>query len=314
MGLLHSYTAMRPVWTFVRRSRERLQALVGGSAGLSLAVRPVIDAMGRAEREMLDADPDLPLRRVSPRPGQADPALARLEQQARRVEELEAELRRREEQLAIMVHDLRVPLAPLVMVLGRLREDLRTADETIHAPYVRARVDVIGGRLSSFKDRLDSVLDATRMQTTRLALEPEPVDLLVLVRGVVEEVRAGHDRAPEPRFTGEATLVGAWDRRRMEQIVRNLITNAYRFGGHEPVVIAVERTEAAAILTITDRGAGIRDADLARIFEKHVRLQSGPGFGLGLWIVKQLLDAMGGSITVTSAPGRGAEFRAVLPV
>ncbi len=103
---------------------------------------------------------------------------------------------------------------------------------------------------------------------------------------------------------------------RLEQIVGNLLSNAVKYGAGRPVDVGVSADGATATLVVRDHGIGIPPEDLPRIFERFERAASSrqqSGFGLGLWIVRRLVDALGGRIDVRSAPDEGSTFRVELP-
>lgn len=233
-----------------------------------------------------------------------------------RISELEAQVRQREEQIAIVAHDLRGPLSPVVLLVERLAGDVEAArGGAISADELAPRVDAIKHRLARFVQQLHVLLDATWLQTGEVTLDPRPVDLVEVTRAACADLLAGEQLAPEIRTSGAKQLVGHWDRCRIEQIVRNLVGNAIRFGACAPIDVHVEGSADGdvAFLIVRDHGIGIRPEDQARIFEKHVRIGSPKGFGLGLWIVRELVQAMGGKVSVTSEPGQGASFGVVLP-
>ena len=109
---------------------------------------------------------------------------------------------------------------------------------------------------------------------------------------------------------------GKWDRLRLDQIVTNLLSNAMKYGSGEPIEVAMTGTPEAVRLEVRDHGIGIAPEHQSRIFDRFERAVSGRhygGLGLGLWIVRQILDALGGSIRVRSAPGEGSTFTVELP-
>ena len=109
---------------------------------------------------------------------------------------------------------------------------------------------------------------------------------------------------------------GEWDRLRIEQVITNLLANAVKFGAGEPVRVALTCSPALATISVRDEGIGIARADHERIFELFHRTPTERpfgGLGLGLWIARQIVGAMGGSIEVKSALSQGAEFLVTLP-
>jgi signal transduction histidine kinase len=143
------------------------------------------------------------------------------------------------------------------------------------------------------------------------------VDLAAITRDVVERFS---DEAVKARCTVEVaseSVVGDWDRLRLEQIVTNLLTNAFKFGPGHSIEIAVARAGANARLTVTDHGIGIAREDLDRIFRRFEQAGSTRGhggLGLGLYIVRGIVEAHGGTIRVDSEPEMGSTFTIELPV
>jgi signal transduction histidine kinase len=113
------------------------------------------------------------------------------------------------------------------------------------------------------------------------------------------------------------STIGFWDKRRLEQVVTNLLTNALKFGCKKPVVITVDGAQEGRVrLRVRDHGVGIPCHEQSRIFERFQRAVSDgqySGFGLGLWIARQIVEAHGGTIAVASEPGAGATFTVELP-
>ncbi len=125
---------------------------------------------------------------------------------------------------------------------------------------------------------------------------------------VVGDLEAGGDKP---------AIVGNWDRLRVDQIVTNLLSNAIKYGAGKPIHVEVSVVEDRALLRVTDHGIGIDKVNQARIFERFERAVSSKhygGFGLGLWIVRQIIQAHGGDISIQSRIGEGSTFIAELPL
>jgi signal transduction histidine kinase len=112
-------------------------------------------------------------------------------------------------------------------------------------------------------------------------------------------------------------LTGVWDRMRLEQIVTNLLSNALKYGGGHPVQMRLQESgPGSVVLSVRDAGMGMDPSVLGRIFGRFERGHSGrhyPGLGLGLYITRQIVTALEGTISVESTPGQGSLFTVVLP-
>jgi signal transduction histidine kinase len=114
----------------------------------------------------------------------------------------------------------------------------------------------------------------------------------------------------------ERPCVGTWDRMRIDQVVVNLVSNAAKYGGGKPIDVELESGGRGVLLRVRDRGIGIARVDQERIFHRFGRtepVRHYGGFGLGLWIARQIVEASGGTITVDSTPGQGSTFVVDLP-
>jgi signal transduction histidine kinase len=170
------------------------------------------------------------------------------------------------------------------------------------------------GRLSRL---IDHLLDVSRLTEGRLELALEEVDLAAVTREVADRFDEVLRRAEcVVTLRAPAPVVGTWDRLRVEQIITNLLSNAAKYGSGRPIDIEVDGNDETARLVVRDHGIGIPAEDQARIFERFERLIAGreaPGFGLGLWIVRQVVEGLCGKIRLTSAAGAGATFIVELP-
>jgi len=217
----------------------------------------------------------------------------------------------RDDFLSVAGHELKTPLTALMLQgqsLGRMSSDARIVE----------RAEKLVRQASRLGKLVDELLDVSRITAGRLRLELEDVDLTTVVvenvgRLTEELARAGS----QVRLAVEGELHGHWDRSRIEQVVSNLLSNAIKYGAGKPIDVAASRAEDRAIVVVRDRGIGIAAEDQARIFGRFERAVSSRhfgGLGLGLWIVRQIVEAHGGTIAVDSAPGEGAEFRVELPL
>ncbi len=232
---------------------------------------------------------------------------------ARRREE-EA-VRVRDEFLAIASHELRTPLTPLRLQLQATIRQLRRGE--IGMKDVEAQLEAAVRQTKRIATLVNDLLEVSRISMGRLTLHPETMDLAEAAREVLER----HE--PEARNVGCAlslraeSAVGTWDKLRIDEVLANLLTNAIKYGAGQPVEVAVERADVTARLTVRDHGIGIPREDQERIFdrfERAVSVRSYGGMGLGLYVVRQIVVAHGGSIRVQSAPGQGSTFTVELPI
>ena len=238
---------------------------------------------------------------------------------ARLYQESQEAIRLRDEFLSVASHELRTPLTPLNLKLGMLRRVAEHAGGgTLPAPQVASEIGAAARHVQRLTNLVDHLLDVTRIRAGKLQLQVEVVDLAEVVRdaatrlaSVATEVGSALEVEVPERCTG------AWDRMRLEQIATNLLSNALKYGGGNPVRIRLEEQgPGQVVLSVRDAGIGMDPSVLGRIFGRFERGHSGrhhPGLGLGLYITKQIVTALEGTISVESAPGQGSLFTVVLP-
>ena len=215
--------------------------------------------------------------------------------------------------VAHVSHQLKTPLSLLSAATETLEMD-RVRSPARFAEYLRT-IHAEAARLSQLVQR---VLEFSRMQQRR-EYEFEHADLAALVRETVAAFADGLSArgfAFDVRVDGPSPIVRA-DPAALEQVLVNLLDNAVKYSGAEREIALRVRTEGGrAIVDIIDRGVGIAPREQKRIFERFYRAPGPgqPGFGLGLPIVKELIDAHGGDVEVESVPGAGSTFRVRLPL
>ena len=227
-------------------------------------------------------------------------------------------IRVRDDFLSVAGHELRTPLSTLLLQTQSMVDasDDPTAGDTT-AGTLRERLAPVYRSLRRLIRLADDVLDVSRIRAGRLRIEPEPLDLVSLVRDVATRTVEGARRSRnELRLEGDDAIEGRWDPVRLEQIVVNLVSNACKYGVDRPIDVRVARCPGGATIVVRDHGIGIAAADQARIFERFERVETRAfaGLGLGLWIVRELVQLHGGRISVRSDLGEGAEFSVILPL
>jgi signal transduction histidine kinase len=232
--------------------------------------------------------------------------------------ELREAVQARDTFLAIAAHELRTPLTSLQLTVQSLeRANRRGTLATKPVEALAANVDVIGRQVSRLGVLVQNLLDVARITGDCLTLSRETVDLAEIAADVVAQSSILGQRSNAEVVLDAQPAIGTWDRFRIETVVGNLISNAVKFGEGKPVEISVSSDEHAAHLVVTDRGSGISQENQARIFGKFERAvpdRHYGGFGLGLWIARQIVEAHGGTIRVASEAGRGSSFLVDLPL
>lgn len=225
----------------------------------------------------------------------------------------------REEFLAQASHELRTPLTSMLAYLQLTSR--RLASEPALQGRLREAVDGATAQAQRLRELINDLLDASRIRQGRLELRREAVDLVALVSRVMDEHR---DADPRRRHTfvmdaPTAPVLGEWDTERLRQVFANLLGNAVKYSprGGEIRVSVVARGDDA-LVSVRDHGIGIPDGELPRLFRPFGRLEQPaarniPGFGLGLYISRDIVERHGGHISVESIVGEGATFTVTLP-
>jgi PAS domain S-box-containing protein len=222
----------------------------------------------------------------------------------------------RDDFLSVASHELRTPLTALKLEVSNLLR-LARLDAGSERARLIAKVERIDAQTARLRGLIDDLLDVSSLAAGQLQLQIAAVDLAEVVaevgaRFIDEAARLGS------RLTIDARerAIGCWDRERLEQVVSNLISNAVKYGDGKPIEVTVRAEGAHARLTVRDQGLGIAPRDQERIFGRFERAANSGNFGgigLGLWIVKQIVNVFGGAVSVESAPGAGSTFRVELP-
>lgn len=224
----------------------------------------------------------------------------------------------RDEFLSIASHELRTPLTSLQLQSQSLLRLLQRSTSDIAPDKLISKLQLIERQTHRLTQLTDNLLDVSRIRLGRFDLRVEPVDLAQLARDLVarfeEQLR---EAGCVVHIVAEEPVVLATDRSRVEQIATNLLANAIKYGAGKPIEIVVERADGYARLHVRDQGIGIAPDHLERIFvrfERAVSSQNYGGLGLGLYIARQLVEALGGAIRVQSEVGVGSIFTVTLPL
>jgi PAS domain S-box-containing protein len=234
---------------------------------------------------------------------------------------LEAELRTaievRDDFLSVASHELGTPLTALKLHVEKLKRMLSPTRPTApDADLLEARADLIGQEVTRLGRLVGTLLDTTRLALGEWPLHLERLELGPLVDRVVRELGPVAEKAQcAVSMNNRATLYGRWDQSRLEQALTNVLSNAFKYGAGGPVEVTVDGEGSTASARVRDHGVGLPPDEQELIFQRFGRAPHTRGYGglgLGLWIARQSVEAMGGTIRVHSVPGEGATFEIVL--
>jgi signal transduction histidine kinase len=237
---------------------------------------------------------------------------------ARLLQESRDAIRSRDRFLSIASHELRTPLTVLGLQVQSLLRGTRRGNRTLSSEELVGKTQVLARQVERLGQLVGELLDISRLTEGRLSFQREDVDLAEVVREVAtrfheEFIQAGSTLVLHGL---EHPVVGRWNRLRLEQVVINLLTNAIKYGQGRPITVEVSADANEARLSVHDEGIGISPRDQGRIFERFERAvseQNYGGLGLGLWIVREIVRALGGCISVESTPKVGSTFTVELP-
>jgi signal transduction histidine kinase len=233
--------------------------------------------------------------------------------------DLDAAVRAREDFLRNASHELRTPITSLNLLFQHLLRGARDKDALeLPADQVERFLRTSERQFARLNQLVDNLLDIAKEARGRVAMNLEEADLADIVRQAAERVHEQFVAAGSRLVLDlDAPVVGYWDRFRMGHAVTNLLTNAARYGLGNPVRVQLRRGPLTACLSVEDKGIGIRESDLDHVFDRFTRvgpLRQVSGLGVGLHIVRAIVEAHGGTIRVESTVGHGSTFIIELPL
>lgn len=211
----------------------------------------------------------------------------------------------RESFIGVAAHELKNPLAVLRIQAERGLRDPERSTESLERILVRT---------AQLQELVERLLDATRAELNKLSLERAHIDVTQLVRDAAEPFVA---QGAPISIEAEGAVWAFVDPVRVKQVVTNLVSNAVRYGGEQPIAVRVWSRADEARIAVEDRGPGIPLEEQQHIFERFGQGRSatrGPGLGIGLYLAQRIAQAHGGRVELTSRPGAGSTFTVVLPV
>jgi len=237
------------------------------------------------------------------------------DEKARLYVEAAQALQARDDFLSMAAHELRNPLNALQLQLVSLRRAAERRTGELAREWVCDRVGQAIDEVARLVRLVSELMDVSRINAGQIDFELETVDFKQVIDAAMRrfepQVRRGQI------VVDAASVIGQWDPLRLDQIVTNLVSNAVKYGDGKPVEVRLTSADGQAVLEVRDRGIGIDPEQQQLLFKRFERLEARRmygGFGLGLWITRRIVDAMGGAIEVQSERGRGSVFRVSVPM
>ena len=235
------------------------------------------------------------------------------------LDELRDAIRARDETLSIASHELRTPITTLTLQLdglSRLVREPRPVGQPDKTQTLARRLDVTRRQVDRLAALVATLVDVSRISAGKVELTKQLADLADVLRSVTERFCDEAQRGGSTlRFHKPAPIWGNFDVSRIDQVLSNLLANAIRYGRGMAIVVGAASAGPTARFWVEDHGIGIAPEHQARIFQRYERAapSTDGGLGLGLWISRQLVETMGGTISVRSRVDAGSVFTVEIP-
>ena len=232
------------------------------------------------------------------------------------MEQLTTALKTREEFMSIASHELKTPITSLKLQLQLARRGLGGADD--QTQKMMKVVDTSLRQVEKISRLIDELLDVSRIQAGKLRINLEEIDFSKVVMDTVSAFRPQLKSADcDLTVDVDENVMACVDAFRAEQVIINLLTNVTKYAAGTPVLVSLKTQNGKAVLTVKDGGEGVPADKLDLIFDRFERIDSPRvvnGLGLGLYIVKKIMDGHAGTIELQSELGKGATFIARFPI
>jgi signal transduction histidine kinase len=216
----------------------------------------------------------------------------------------------RDDFISMASHELKTPITSMKLQVEIVKRKHQA--EQLTGPQLDKMFSTWEQQLERLNSLIDGMLDVSALSEGQLTRQASKMDLGKAIRSQVDRFYT-----EQISFVEKNVVVGFWDVRRIDQIVSNLLTNAIKYGHQKPIEITLSQEGSWAIIEVTDHGEGIDPENFEKIFRRFERVQSEisvGGIGLGLYIVKQIVESNGGSICVRSKKGEGSTFIVKIPL
>lgn len=234
-------------------------------------------------------------------------------------EAAEEAIRARDEFLSIASHELKTPLTTIILrIQSTLDSILNQSLANFSGEKLVSSLNIAHDQTRRLQNLIKDLLNFSLITTGKLELELKEDDLTTLVKSVLNRFEDHLTLAGcSVKLEASQHIKGLWDQVRLDQAISNLLTNAIKYGEGTPIEITVTSEGDKARITVSDKGIGIDPKVQKTIFERFKRGTSEikfQGLGVGLFIVKQIVEAHGGRVLVKSKLGEGSKFTLELPI
>ena len=242
------------------------------------------------------------------------------EEREKMEEQLRQAVQARDEFLSIASHELKTPLAALLLQVQLIKRNTQLKkNEEFHPDKLNEFSHLIEQQIKRLVRLVDDMLDMSRILSKKLTIQKEEFDFGEAITQVSErlDVQIKMTTGVPLQIDVLPTVRGTWDRQRIEQVITNLISNALKYGLSKPINVGLIREGNQLRFYVKDQGQGIAKENLVRIFnrfERAVPPNEVSGLGLGLYISKQIIESHHGRIWAESELGSGSTFWVELPI
>lgn len=232
------------------------------------------------------------------------------------LDELRNAIKARDDFMSLISHELNTPLTSLMLQAQNFGRVLsrNLSNEDIQE-RTKAFSELVLNQTKRLSSLIEDMLDVDRLSSKNIQLNKEHFSLNDLIKEITKRMEPEFDEPPHLSLGSEAE--GFWDKRRIEQVLLNILTNALKYGGKHFIEVKSYTHDKDVYLEITDQGKGIKKENQEKIFDKYdrgeVEASDIKGLGLGLFISRQIVSMHGGKIWVESEVGKGTTFKVILP-
>lgn len=207
--------------------------------------------------------------------------------------------------IGVLAHELKTPLTSLFLGCEMLHRTKDISDKKT----IENQISLVREQIHSLKDLINSLFDFSQINSNQIYLSRKKIEFCNVFEKVVRLMNIKDSKLLTIKSCGP--IYGYWDETKMEQVIRNLMSNAIKYGKNNPIAVTIDKKENFLVFKVTDSGIGIPESKLLEVFKEHKRqtkIAKKNSLGLGLYIVKKIVEAHGGTVTVDSKENVGTTF------